>query len=72
MTAEELAEARQLSTAAHSDSIVTVTIVLSPVITIFLPHEGIRVFFELLANFGVALQILLQGRMVLHELPIID
>src|ERR1700732_1295228 len=84
MAAEELAEARQLATAvgithavpipavAGADSMATITIVLSPVIAIFLPHEGIRVLFELLANFGVALQILLQCRVVLHELPVID
>jgi len=63
-----IAEARQLATAvginhavpisavAGADSMATITIILSPVIAIFLPHEGIRVLFELLANFGVALQ----------------
>src|SRR5205807_1663949 len=52
---------------------VSVTIIaLVPFVAIFLPHEGIRVLFEYLADFGLTLQILLQGRMVLHENTVID
>src|SRR5260370_38486122 len=84
MTAEELAEARQLATAvgithavpivavAGADSMATITIALSPVIAIFLPHEGIRVLLELFANSGGILQILPQFRVVVDELLIID
>src|SRR5260370_35203457 len=47
-------------------------IVLWPVIAFLPPHEGARVLLELLADFGMLLQILLQRRMVLDPRCVID
>src|ERR1700681_2298966 len=73
MAVHEPVHACQFSASRVAISAATVTIIaLVPFVAIFLSHEGARVLLELLANFGVTLQILLQGWVVFHELPVID
>src|SRR5260370_26128969 len=80
MFSDELAKVCQFLTAfahtvpvvASADSSLTIAIVLSPVIAFLPPHEGARVLLELLADFGMLLQIFLQRRMVLDPRCVID
>ncbi len=51
--------------------VATVRSIFPPIVTIFVPHEGVRILLQLLANFGMVLQIGLQGRVVLQELLIV-
>src|SRR5258708_35604586 len=81
MSAKELAKAGQLPTArgithtvpipavAGADSTVTVTIaiVLVPIVAIFLPHEGVRVLLDLLADSRMLLKKLLHRGVVLYQ-----
>ena len=43
----------------------------TPIEAIFLPHEAVWILFDRLAYPGVVLQIRLQRRMILYELPVI-
>src|SRR6266446_6073331 len=49
-----------------------IAIILSPVVALLSPHEGARVLPELLADFGMLLQILLQRRMVFDPVSVVD
>src|SRR5713101_8282073 len=61
----------QVPIAISCDSMI-VTIALTPVEPLFPAHERVRVLAKLLANSGVALQKLLQCRLILNELLVAD
>src|SRR6266404_6217337 len=61
----------QVTISISCDSML-IAIVLTPVEPLFPAHECVRVLVNLLANSGVVLQKLLQRRVVLHELPVLD
>src|SRR5216684_3739442 len=61
----------QVPIAISCDSMI-VTIALTPVEPLFPAHERVRVLAKLLANSGVALQKLLQCRVILNELLVVD
>src|SRR2546425_495271 len=62
----------QVPIAIAGDASMLVTIVLTPVEPLFPAHECVRVLGKLFTNARVALQKLLQRRMILHELPVLD
>src|ERR1700722_1918307 len=50
---------------------VSVAIILTAIVTRFLPHKGIRIFLYLLANLRMLLQVVLERRMLLHEVIVV-
>src|ERR1700693_391735 len=69
MAVEKLSETGRLfvRVAVH----VVATAVLLTVITVFLPHESIRIFLNLLANLRMVLQVGIKRRMVLRKFSVI-
>src|ERR1700740_3791046 len=69
MAAEEFTKVRSLAVIAVASPAAFTIVVMG--ITGFLLHEGVWILLQLLANFGMVLQVSLQGRMVLYELLVI-
>ena len=70
--AEKLSEAAHISAIPVAQASLPIVEILALVVTSFLPHESVRIFLKLLANCGVSLQVLLQCRVLLNKLLVVD
>src|SRR6202045_3673333 len=78
MTVKKAIEAGQLAPGSVTIPVAVVIVVapvavgIVPFVALFAVHEGIGVFFDLLAHLGMLLKILLQLAVVLDEFRVVD